>query len=109
MLYRHLRRIAIERGPLVYCAEHPDNIGFNVRNIIINQKPKFTIGEKLILDKYAVKTLTTDAQVLSYAVNGELQTTSVKLNLIPYYAWNHRGRGSMLVWIPQEIGACNVY
>jgi len=29
----------------------------------------------------------------------------VKLTLIPYYAWAHRGEGDMEVWLPIEVGA----
>ncbi len=100
-----LGRVAIERGPLVYCAEFADNMGFDVRNILLNQNPKFNLSEKKILDKYEVKVITTDAQVLLFNSRGELQSRSVQLNMIPYFAWNHRGTGSMSVWLPQELRA----
>lgn len=98
-------RVAIERGPLVYCAEFADNVGFDIRSILLNQNPKFVLGEKHILDKYKVSTLSTDAQVLIFNSRGELQSRSVELDLIPYFAWNHRGEGSMSVWLPQELNA----
>ncbi len=101
----NLGRVAIERGPVVYCAEFADNNGFDVRNILLNQAPKFSISEKKILDKYEVKVITTDAQVLLFNNRGELQSRSVQLNLIPYFAWNHRGQGAMAVWLPQELRA----
>ena len=101
-----LGRVSVERGPLVYCAEWPDNPGFDVRSVLINQTPEFKLEDKAILDKYPVKMLSTSAQVLKFNDKGELAATPVRINLIPYYAWNHRGRGSMLVWIPQELRAC---
>ena len=100
-----LGRVAIERGPVVYCAEFADNPGFDVRSIILNQMPKFSVTTKNIVEKFNVPQLVTDAQVLLFNTRGELQSRSVQLNLIPYYAWNHRGQGSMTVWLPQELRA----
>lgn len=96
-------RIAVERGPIVYCAEFPDN-DFEVLSAFMNQNPKFT--EKYSSDKlYGIVELSTDAQVLSYDDKGRLTAKDVKLNMIPYYAWNHRGRGQMAVWLPQQLNA----
>lgn len=96
-------RIAVERGPIVYCAEWPDN-DFDVLSIFLNQKPQFSVTEKPELLEGLVQ-LSTDGQVLSYDDKGRLQTKDVKLNLIPYYAWCHRGSGNMAVWLPQELSA----
>ena len=105
-------RISVERGPLVYCAEFCDNEGFDVRSILVNQNPQFTVGAKDLTYKkdgkdyaFPITTLTTDAQVLKFNDQGALETRAVKVNLIPYYAWNHRGSGSMAVWLPQELRA----
>lgn len=96
-------RIAVERGPIVYCAEFPDN-DFEVLSAFMNQNPKFT--ERYSSDKlYGIVELSTDAQVLSYDDKGRLTAKDVKLNMIPYYAWNHRGRGQMAVWLPQQLNA----
>lgn len=70
----------------------------------MNQNPKFTVENRP--DKlYGIVELCTDAQVLSYDENGRLSPKDVKLNMIPYYAWNHRGRGQMAVWLPQQLTA----
>lgn len=94
-------RIAIERGPIVYCAEFADN-DFDVLNILINQKPQFEVKERPELLK-GIMQLTTDAQTLGYDDKGRLVTKDVRLNLIPYYAWCHRGKGNMAVWLPQSL------
>ncbi len=96
-------KIAVERGPIVYCAEWCDN-DFDVLSIFLNQKPEFSITEKPELLEGIVE-LSTDGQVLSYDDNGRLVATDVRLNLIPYYAWCHRGSGNMAVWLPQELSA----
>lgn len=97
--------IAVERGPIVYCAEWPDN-EFDVLAVLVNQHPEFNVvsaPETL----YGIDKLVTDAQVLEYRADGRLAADDVKLTLIPYYAWAHRGPGKMAVWLPQEVSAAN--
>ena len=111
-------QVAIERGPLVYCAEWPDN-KFDIKNLLLNQSPTFTLGQQT-LDAYIPEaskqklqtytsqklvTLTTDAQTLAFAEDGSLEVTPVRLTLIPYFAWCHRGSGDMKVWLPQDMRA----
>lgn len=96
-------RIAVERGPIVYCAEFPDN-NFDIFSVFMNRNPKFEVVEKPDL-LYGVNQLKTGAQTLGYDDQGRLTTTDVNLTLIPYYAWAHRGSGAMEVWLPQELSA----
>ncbi len=98
-------RIAVERGPIVYCAEWPDN-KCNVHTVFLNQHPQFKVIEKPEL-LYGVNQIITDAQTLSYDKNGKLATKDVELTLIPYYAWAHRGEGDMEVWLPIDISAAS--
>lgn len=98
--------IAVERGPLVYCAESADNFGANTNQIYVNKKASF----KLIKD-YSIKNteadgtifkvdaLQTEAQLLTDNSEGNLQLRDMKLTLIPYYAWNHRETSCMNVWL----------
>ena len=96
-------RVAIELGPIVYCAEWPDN-KCDVLSVLINQEPQFALGTKEIMNT-TVQTLTTDAQTLNFDKSGKLNAADEKLVLIPYYAWAHRGPGKMTVWIPQDLNA----
>ncbi|WP_028907387.1 glycoside hydrolase family 127 protein [Xylanibacter ruminicola] len=98
-------KISVERGPLVYCAEHPDNT-FDIMGALMNQNPEFRLGKTEIAGT-TVQTIVTDAQTLSFDKQGKLQTTDHKLTLIPYYAWCHRGSGKMRVWLPQDLNATN--
>lgn len=95
--------VAVERGPLVYCAEWPDN-DFDLTNMLVNRTPAFETVERPDL-LYGLTEIRTDAQVLGYDPIGRLTVSDVKLTLIPYYAWAHRGTGNMKVWLPQEVGA----
>lgn len=99
-------RIAVERGPLVYCAEFADN-DFNIRNIILNKQPELKVVERKDLLK-GIDEISATAQYLSYDNEGKLEAKDVTLTLIPYYAWNHRGKGNMMVWLPYELSASNL-
>lgn len=96
-------KISVERGPLVYCAEWPDN-DFSVLSVFMNRKPEFTVERKPEL-LYGIDELKTQAQTLGYDETGRLVAKDVTLTLIPYYAWAHRGTGEMAVWLPQEVSA----
>ena len=107
--------VAIERGPLVYCAEHPDN-NFDIFSALLNQEPQFKVlpnqditiksqTSNLNSQTYKVTTLVTDAQTLDFNKQGKLVTKDQTLTLIPYYAWCHRGSGKMRVWLPQDLKA----
>ena len=97
--------ISVERGPLVYCAEHPDN-NFDIMGALINQNPQFRLGKSEIAGT-PIQTLITDAQTLNFNKQGKLQASDQTLTLIPYYAWCHRGSGKMRVWLPQDLNATN--
>ncbi|MBP3834159.1 MAG: glycoside hydrolase family 127 protein [Bacteroidaceae bacterium] len=77
-------RVAVQCGPIVYCAESPDNeqsIGSITLNGLTQLKVEWQ-PEKL----HGINQIVTD--------NG--------VTLIPYYAWAHRGVSDMEVWIPFE-------
>lgn len=102
--------VAIERGPIVYCSEWPDN-DFDLMGALINQSPKMEVADATIdateykEASYPIKAITTDAQALSFDEDGKLKTKDVTMTLIPYYAWCHRGRGKMRVWQAQDLNA----
>lgn len=98
-------RIAVERGPLVYCAEWCDN-DFNVHNILVPRKPELSVVERPDL-LTGMKQLTLPVQTLGYNTDGRIFTEEKTLTLIPYYAWAHRGEGDMTVWLPAEISAAS--
>ncbi len=96
-------KVAFERGPIVYCAEWPDN-NFNIPSILVPAKPEIEVIDKPEI-LYGIRELKTQAQSLYINKKGFLETKNVTLTLIPYYAWLHRGSGAMSVWLPQEVSA----
>jgi DUF1680 family protein len=97
-------RVAVERGPLVYCAEWADNEGIDVSHIILSNHPAFNVADAPRLLN-GLKTLTTDSQVITTGTDGKVEVKDARLTLIPYYAWAHRGVGNMDVWIRRGISS----
>lgn len=80
-------RVALERGPLVYCFESPDNTA-DLNDISIAAETVFTPHKS---DKLrGVVTL-----------QGQ-SSEGAEITAIPYYAWSNRGVSSMKVWLPRE-------
>ncbi len=103
-------KVAVERGPIVYCAEAADNKDFNIHHIIINQQPQISdIPDYSIRNTesagapFTVTALSTDAQEAFFTPDGKMQLRDVKVTLIPYYAWNHRGANIMDVWMAHSL------
>ncbi len=92
-------RAAVERGPLVYCAEWPDNMGY-VRNLVLEDGSSLSQQFSPELLK-GVTVITGEAIAFRYK-GGRLVNQKQKLTLIPYYAWAHRGRGEMEVWLARQ-------
>lgn len=96
-------RMAVERGPIVYCAEWPDNDG-GVHNVLMGTRPSLTVVDRPDVAG-GVKAIETAVQRLGYDSDGRLKVTDGMLTLIPYYAWAHRGSGDMAVWLPVDVAA----
>ena len=103
-------RVAVERGPLVYCAEWADNNGIDPHHLLLNRKPQFDVQPTYgIKNKegdgksFNVTAITAKAQEASVDPDGRLAVKDVTVKLIPYYAWNHRGAGKMDVWLARSL------
>ena len=103
-------RVALERGPLVYCVESVDNGGRDVRMAILD--PDGEIGDRWRPDLLGgVMTLSVPARFAGqeWTWSGSLyQATDdlaaqpdeqVSLTAVPYYAWANREAGPMTVWL----------
>lgn len=106
-------RTAVERGPLVYCAEGADNQGFCIFNFLVPRQPRFTVVDRRISGQrdvnFSVKAIEVEGQAVDTDATGKVKAQSATLTMIPYYAWNHRGTGLMQVWLPQSISALGNY
>ncbi|HPP24422.1 MAG TPA: glycoside hydrolase family 127 protein [Candidatus Saccharicenans sp.] len=91
--------VAVERGPIVYCAEWADNQG-RVSNLLLPVGASLQAEYKsdLLGGVATIKAEGKAFKVEKGKVKGETRT----ITLIPYYAWAHRGRGEMAVWLARE-------
>ncbi|RYU90478.1 glycoside hydrolase family 127 protein [Mucilaginibacter terrigena] len=95
-------KIALQRGPIMYCAEWKDNDG-KAGNIIIPQNTTFTTAyEPTLLN--GVTVLKADVKSVNIDEAAQTVTTQNKtLTAIPYYCWANRGKGEMTVWFPEQV------
>jgi DUF1680 family protein len=91
-------RVALERGPLVYCVEDVDN-GGQAANLILPDTEKLDsryendlLGGMVLLE----------GEGLVVDPDDPAKTKPVPLVGVPYYAWNHREPGRMAVWLPRD-------
>ncbi len=98
----NIERVAIQRGPIIYCVEGMDNAG-KTMNLVLPKSSQLVISKQMVLNE-SVVSIQTDATVVSISANGDdVKTEKRKITAIPYYTWNNRGAGQMLVWLPQRI------
>jgi hypothetical protein len=97
-------KVALMRGPMVYCAEWPDFQDKHVLNLILANnaqlKSEFhseVLGGVVLVEGKAKSTSRVD----------ENKTTEkeVPFTAIPYFSWANRGNGDMVVWFPVQASA----
>lgn len=95
-------RVAIQRGPLVYCVEGADNGGnawdfLLPAHALLTTRPYSVAGEPVVA---------VEAGVTAFGPGEggtEVAMTPKKVVAIPYYAWANRGGNEMQVWLPVKI------
>jgi uncharacterized protein len=95
-------RVALERGPILYALEAADN--GKVRNLVLGRDEKLTAEYKPEMLK-GVEVIEGRAVAMSYDAQGTVLKNQQPFTAIPYYAWANRGRGQMIVWIPETEAA----
>ena len=93
-------RVALQRGPIVYCAEWPDNPNSHVRNLLLPDNANLTAEFKPDLLN-GVVVVRGKAYGLSLDARGKVVKNEQDFMAIPYNAWANRGRGEMIVWFPK--------
>lgn len=93
-------RVALQRGPIVFAAEWPDNDG-RVRNLVVpDDVPLETRFEPDLLG--GVQVVRGPARAHALEADGRRIVRDVVLTAIPYHAWANRGRGEMIVWLARD-------
>jgi len=95
-------RVALERGPVVYCAEAVDN-GGHVFNLVLPDDARLAARHRPEL-LGGVTVLTGRALAFHAGEDGRsVVTREQDFMAVPYYAWAHRGEGEMAVWLPRRV------
>lgn len=103
----NIGKISLQRGPIVYCIEEIDN-SENLAALYITSDQYKAKFEKDLLN--GVVTLTTNGEKIEWRANeelytfenGRLTTEKILIKAIPYFAWNNRTAGEMLVWLNKK-------
>lgn len=101
-------RLAVTRGPLVYCLEEADN-GPDLHLIRLTKDTAFTEeyrsdlldGVMLLKARGEQPDENWPADAL-YLPAGEQRSRPRELTFIPYYAWANRSLGEMMVWVREK-------
>lgn len=100
-------RVALQRGPLVYCVEEVDN-GGNLQALFIPMHPELStefvedlLGGIVVIECQAERDedFKWDDQLYRPVEN---KTISATIKAIPYFLWNNREAGEMVVWIRRK-------
>lgn len=94
-------RFALQRGPLVYCLEWPDQEGGKVFNLMADTEASFTTEFNPGLLQ-GVQVIKTTGISYSKTLENGLESKPVEITAIPYHVWANRGQGEMMIWIPME-------
>lgn len=105
-VYEDIGRVAVMRGPLVYCPEETDN-GKGLHRIHLDEKSDFEIKWQpellngiVTIESNGVRETDEGWKKGSlYAEETDMATEPVRLRWISYYAWAIRGVGEMRVWV----------
>lgn len=100
-------RVALKRGPLVYCVEEADNPGGRVQRLKLSRQSEIVVGENRDAVLGGLVTLTASGKAIDESDWSGLYRTAppreapATLTAVPYYLWANRGKGSMVVWVPE--------
>lgn len=101
-------KVAIQKGPLIYCLEEEDN-GSNLHEIYLPQNAELKMKfEKELLGGIAV--IETEAKRVKdewvdelYKTDKQVEMNTTNIRFIPYYAWANRSIGEMMVWVHERV------
>jgi len=94
-------RTAVMRGPVVYCIEGADHEGQALNIVLPDESPLTAKHRPDLLG--GVTVLRTSGLAANRQKDGSISTEAIKVTMIPYYAWCHRGANQMQVWMPRTV------
>ena len=103
-------RVALMRGPLLYCVEAVDMPGMDLRDLVLpansvlnaHFEPNVLGGVAAIKGRAQMNAPDADSQLYRAAPPTANSAREVEFTAIPYYAWANREAGPMQVWIRES-------
>jgi hypothetical protein len=107
-VFENAGRVALMRGPILYCAEAADNQGVDIRDLMLPSETPIQaeFRDDLLNGVVVLRTEAehaagqgSDGALYQLTPIQERQRTTTTLTAIPYYAWANREPGQMQVWL----------
>ena len=108
-------RVAFQRGPIVFCMEHPDQEDTSGRTSVFDYTARLNeattsrydanlLDGVMVLEHPGTISRPPADLGLYFSSSEPVKAEEIpaKLRLIPYYAWANRGPAAMQVWIPYK-------
>ena len=100
-------KVAIQRGPIVYCLEDADNAAA-VHTILLPERARLSarfearlLGGVTVVEGRAVALSPARWGARLYRSAAKAATRPVRIRAIPYCFWANRRQGAMTVWLPR--------
>jgi len=101
-------KVALQRGPLVYCLEEADN-GANLHNLSLPQDSAFRVFEgkgifahKMLIQAEGIGCQAKDTDALWQYDHSPVERQPRTLTFIPWFSWANRGEGEMRIWVDES-------
>jgi len=101
-------KVALQRGPLVYCLEEEDN-GSNLQDIVLTEKTAFEaefhpelLNGVTVLTGRGLRTAAPNQTAAPAYTTETYPNVETTIRAIPYYAWCNRTPGEMIVWLRRQ-------
>lgn len=102
-------KFAIQRGPVVYCLEGPDNRDGLVSNLMIPAEAEFTLEPNDAFSDGGFELVTSGYSYMEDRNSNQVFSVQQDIKAIPYYMWANRGPAEMIVWIPYDESTTTPY
>ncbi len=101
-------RVALKRGPLVYCFEAADNLAAPLADAALSKVAPISVEERpglfggvTVLSTEGIVAETRDWGAALYRAE-PIKTRPAAMIAVPYYLWANRGAAEMRVWLPED-------
>ncbi len=100
-------KVALQRGPLVYCLEEADN-GEGLHNLLLPADSAFKTFEgsglfahKVLIQAQGIKRRANSDRLLWQYDHKPVTHETQTLTFIPWFSWANRGEGEMRIWVDE--------